>query len=262
MPLSLSRASFPNLYPTASSSTHPQDTRTTVEEVEDEDDADSISASKKKKKKKPKKKRTGYLDMDLPVLPEDAPASPVVSPVPGSSPTTSPVKARPTRKASLNSSTTSLLNMSTTSLPLTEQTTAHSGHSYLQEIAQKEKIKSRPDHANLFSRGFLTRDKDRIKDKGEDKEDESKKRTWFSKLGKKTTGYMHQLLRVGDEDRRGAMKWENFLKVLRACIDPEEMFMRVHRLCVTWALSMIPVPPGHLCDLIRLAREIGYVPAY
>ncbi|OAX37405.1 hypothetical protein K503DRAFT_850462 [Rhizopogon vinicolor AM-OR11-026] len=206
------------LQATASSSARPQDTRTTVEEVEDEDDADSHSASKKKKKKKPKKKKTGYLDMDLPVLPEDGPASPVISPVaspvPGSSPVASPIKARPVRKASLNNSAASLLNMSTTSLPLTEQTTAHSGHSYLQEIAQKEKIKSRPDHASVFNRGFLTK-KEKTKEKGEDKEDGNKKRTWFSRLGKKTTGYMHQLLRVGDDDRRGAMKWENFLKVMR-----------------------------------------------
>jgi hypothetical protein len=207
----------------AFSPTHPQDTRTTVEEVEDEDDVDTQStASKKKKKKKPKKKRTGTLDMDLPVLPEDGPASPVaspvVSPVPGSSPAASPIKTRPIRKASLNDSAISLLNpnMSTVSLPLTEQTTAHSGHSYLQEIAQKEKVKSRPDHASLFSRGFL-----KAKDKSKNKEvddDVNKKRTWFSKLGKKTTGYMHQLLRVSDDDRRGAMKWENFLKVLCACV--------------------------------------------
>ena len=106
--------------------------------------------------------------------------------------------------------------MSAVSLPLTEQTTAHSGHSYLQEVALKEKIKSRPDHANLFSRGFLTSKggKDKAKDKDESKEDTSKAHTWFSRLGKKTTGYMHQLLRVGDDERRGAMKWENFLKVL------------------------------------------------
>lgn len=211
----------------ASSSTHPQDTRTTVEEVEDEDDADAHSASRKKKKKKPKKKKTRYPDMDLPALPEDVPASPVVSPV--SSPTTSPTKAQPTRKTSLNNSTSSILNMSAVSLPLTGQTTAHSGHSYLQEVVQKEKIKSRPDHASLFSRGFLPRGNDKTKDIEESNEDVNKKHTWFSRLGKKTTGYMQQLLRVDENDRRGAMKWENFLKVLRAYTDLEEIFMRVHR---------------------------------
>lgn len=197
------------------SSAQPKDTRTTVEEVEDEDDvdADTTSASKKKKKKKPKKKKT---DSDLPVLPEDAPASPVVSAARVASPPSSPSKASPARRTSLNSSATTLLNnMSTTSLPLTEQTTAHSGHSFLQEITQKEKIKSRPDHASMFNRGFLSKGKEKAKEKDEGKDTANNKHTWFSKLGKKTTGYMHQLLRAGDDERRGAMKWESFLKVLR-----------------------------------------------
>jgi hypothetical protein len=197
-----------------SSSAQPKDTRTTVEEVDDEDDADAdtASASKKKKKKKPKKKKT---DTDLPVLPEDAPASPVISGARVASPPSSPTKANPARRASLNSSATTLLNnMSATSLPLTEQTTAHSGHSFLQEISQKEKIKSRPDHASMFNRGFLSKGKDKAKDKEENKDTVNNKHTWFSKLGKKTTGYMHQLLRAGDDERRGAMKWESFLKVL------------------------------------------------
>jgi hypothetical protein len=198
-----------------SSSAQPKDTRTTVEEVDDEDDADAdtASASKKKKKKKPKKKKT---DTDLPVLPEDAPASPVISGARVASPPSSPTKANPARRASLNSSATTLLNnMSAASLPLTEQTTAHSGHSFLQEISQKEKIKSRPDHASMFNRGFLSKGKDKAKDKEENKDTVNNKHTWFSKLGKKTTGYMHQLLRAGDDERRGAMKWESFLKVMR-----------------------------------------------
>ncbi|KAG1731500.1 uncharacterized protein EDB91DRAFT_1252138 [Suillus paluster] len=58
----------------------------------------------------------------------------------------------------------------------------------------------------IFNRGFLTRDKEVEKDTA------NKKHTWFSKLGKKTTGYMHQLLRAGNDEKRGAMKWENFLK--------------------------------------------------
>jgi hypothetical protein len=196
------------------SSAQPKDTRTTVEEVDDEDDvdADTTSTSKKKKKKKPKKKKT---DTDLPVLPEDAPASPVTPAARFASPPSSPSKAGPVRRASLNSSATTLLNMSTASLPLTEQTTAHSGHSFLQDIPQKEKIKSRPDHASMFNRGFLTKGKEKAKDKEEDKDTANNKHTWFSKLGKKTTGYMHQLLRAGDDERRGAMKWESFLKVLR-----------------------------------------------
>ncbi|KAG1809301.1 uncharacterized protein BJ212DRAFT_1448757 [Suillus subaureus] len=148
--------------------------------------------------------------------PRRCPASPVTSAARVASPPSSPSKANPVRRASLNSSATTLLNnMSTASLPLTEQTTAHSGHSFLQEIPQKEKIKSRPDHASMFNRGFLTKGKDKAKDKEENKDTANNKHTWFSKLGKKTTGYMHQLLRAGDDERRGAMKWENFLKVMR-----------------------------------------------
>jgi len=42
------------------------------------------------------------------------------------------------------------------------------------------------------------------------------KHSWFSKLSKKTTGYMHQLLKAGGDkgaDGKGHMKWEQFLKV-------------------------------------------------
>ncbi|KAG1746133.1 hypothetical protein EDB19DRAFT_1894277 [Suillus lakei] len=160
-------------------------------------------AARRKRKRSQRRRRPD--SSDLPVLPEDAPASPII-----------PSKANPARRASLNSSATTLLNnMSTASLPLTEQTTAHSGHSFLQEISQKEKIKSRPDHASMFNRGFLTKGKDKAKDKEENKDTMNNKHTWFSKLGKKTTGYMHQLLRAGDDERRGAMKWESFLKVMR-----------------------------------------------
>ncbi|KAL4073915.1 hypothetical protein J3A83DRAFT_4074994, partial [Scleroderma citrinum] len=80
-------------------------------------------------------------------------------------------------------------------------TTAKSGHSYLQELGlQKEKIKSRPDHASIFSdkQGLF------FKLSGKDKNKEpdtnvNKQPSLFSRLGKKTTGYMKRLLHVGDE---------------------------------------------------------------
>ena len=125
-------------------------------------------------------------------------------------------------KASLPKS--AFYSSSTTSLGIGETTTAQSSHSYLQSLNYKteKKIKTRPDHASLFSndddekRGLFSKISPTVT--GKDKEDEMKeaKQSWFSKLSKKTTGYMHQLLKTGEEpgaDGKGNMKWEQFLKV-------------------------------------------------
>ncbi|OAX40617.1 hypothetical protein K503DRAFT_781258 [Rhizopogon vinicolor AM-OR11-026] len=100
--------------------------------------------------------------------------------------------------------------MSTASLALTEQTTAHSGHSHLRDNVQKEKIKRRSSVASLF----LNRGKDKTKDKEEDKEDGNKKRAWLLRLNQKKNKYMDRLLRVGDDEKQGEMKWDDFLKVM------------------------------------------------
>lgn len=119
--------------------------------------------------------------------------------------------------------------MSTTSLATpVEPTTAQSAHSYLRTLEErekvKEKIKSRPDHASLFSnpekekKGFFSKLGAGLKGKGkDDATPKNPKYTWFSKLSKKATGYMHQLLATAEDTTQGIapMKWENFLKLMR-----------------------------------------------
>ena len=189
-----------------------RDQRATVED--DEDEADAVSStSKKKKKKKTKKKRTEFDELatvqeDATVNTENTTLRPL-SKVPSKSP--------PTKLPSSNASMTSLAQTSTTSLPIAP-IAAKSGHAYLQELGpQKEKIKSRPDHgsASLEKKGFLSKlsgkDKEKQSAQRELEGDTDKKPSAFSKLRKKTMGYMQRLLHLGDE--KGGLKWENFLKV-------------------------------------------------
>ncbi|KIK92133.1 hypothetical protein PAXRUDRAFT_830231 [Paxillus rubicundulus Ve08.2h10] len=197
----------------------PKDRRATVEDVEDAgDDAASAVSKKKKKKKKPKKKRTGTGELTT-VQEDSVPATPATptKALPGLA-AQSPSRSPTTKPSITNASLTSLAHMSAASLPI-EPTTAQSGRSYLQELgAPKEKVKSRPDHASLFSekRGFLSKLSGRGTAKTkEDKPNINKKFTWFSKLGKKTTSYMQQLLRTGADEKAGSLKWENFVKVMR-----------------------------------------------
>ncbi|KAL4073921.1 hypothetical protein J3A83DRAFT_4506711 [Scleroderma citrinum] len=187
--------------------------RATVEDVEDEDDAaPSTSKKKKKKKKRTKTKQSGF--DELAAVQEGVPlpntASTTVDP-----PAQNPSKPLSRKISDSNASTMSLGHMSTTSLPI-EPTTAKSGHSYLQELGlQKEKIKSRPDHASIFSdkKGLFSKLSGKDKNKEPDT-NLNKQPSLFSRLGKKTTGYMKQLLHIGDE-KQGGLKWEHFLKVMQ-----------------------------------------------
>ncbi|KIJ67776.1 hypothetical protein HYDPIDRAFT_107270 [Hydnomerulius pinastri MD-312] len=209
-------------------SQEPQSHRATVEDAEDEDDDAASTASKKKKKKKPKKKKAGLGNLGT-VQEDSVPPTPATPTKPSSgfspspeSPTKSPSSSKP---SVANASLGSLALASTASLPI-EPTTGKSGRSYLQELGStKGKVKSRPDHASLFSekRGFLSKlsgkDKDKEKDKPKKEKEHdpnvNKKFTWFNKLGKKTTGYMHQLLRTSADEKAGALKWENFVKLMK-----------------------------------------------
>jgi len=109
---------------------------------------------------------------------------------------------------------------STTSLPIS-QTTAQSGRSYLQslDIKSEKKIKTRPDHASIFSnaetekKGLFSKfSTQKTKDEDKTKEMGDAKKSWFSKLGKKTVDLMHQLLKTSKE-KSGNMKWDDFVKV-------------------------------------------------
>lgn len=195
----------------------PKDYRPTVEDAEEEEE-DVSSIASKKKKKKPKKKKKKKVANELPTVHEDS--VPSISTPPKNPPSTlaeTPAKAPSNKLPASNASLHSLAHVSTSSLPI-EPTVAQSTHSYLQELgAPKEKVKSRPDHPSLFSdkRGFLSKlsSKDKTKTESEGEPAMNKKFTWFTKLGKKTAGYMHQLLRTSTDEKVGSLKWDNFVKV-------------------------------------------------
>jgi hypothetical protein len=211
----------------------PKSQKATVEDVEDEDTIPS--AGKKKKKKKPKKKKKAPAPEDgAPSAPEaiSPPPTPIKSsspPPPPVSPTRQSPKKQPSAPKSppphapsfRTSSTTTLPHMSTTSLPFPlEQTTAQSAHSYMKDLdGSKTKVKSRSDHASIFSEkekksGFFSKfsRKDKPADAQEKKGDKS---SWFANLSKKTGKLAHQLLNTEESGTQGikSMKWDHFVKV-------------------------------------------------
>ena len=193
----------------------PKSQKATVEDVEDED----VAAARKKKKKKRKRKKTETSGSPPPQLAQS------IKPMSAQT-LTAPVLASPTKPSSSIPSTSPTLPayMSTTSLvPSPEPETAQSAHSYLQSlsISEKKKVKSRPDHASLFSqretgeKGFFSGLS--LMKRGKDKESAMKeaRQSWFSKLSKKTETLMHQLMNTSENDKHGApMKWESFVKVI------------------------------------------------
>lgn len=128
-------------------------------------------------------------------------------------------------------------------MPSAEPETAQSAHSYLQSLSIAEKkVKSRPDHASLFSqpetkkKGFFS---GLSLTKGKDKQSAMKeaRQSWFSKLGKKSGNLMHQLLNTSENEKQGApMKWESFLKVI----------------------GVLFGYPSTAADLLQIMREMGF----
>jgi hypothetical protein len=185
---------------------------------------DNAAPAKKKKKKKSKRKKKVEPSESLPVSPSlqsppesvsSATSSRTVDPLASTDkmPSTAP------SATSIKSVATSPSFMSSTSTLAIGQTAAQSGHSYVasQNVKTEKKVKSRPDHASLFSnqpdekksffsRFSLQKSKDKVQEMKRAKE------SWFSKLGKKTNNLMHQLLRTTGE-ARGSMKWDDFVKV-------------------------------------------------
>ncbi|KAG8213928.1 hypothetical protein J3R82DRAFT_10674 [Butyriboletus roseoflavus] len=223
----VSRSKIPPTQPTSSKERplapapeEPQDYRATVEDAEDEEDVSSL-ASKKKKKKKPKKKKKKKATNELHTVHEDSVPAILTPPknLPSSTLAETPAKVSSDKLPASNASLNSLAHISTSSLPI-EPTVAQSAHSYLQELgAPKGKVKSRPDHASLFSdkRGFFSKlsSKDNTNKENESESTINKKFTWFTKLGKKTAGYMQQLMRTSADEKVGSLKWDNFVKVMR-----------------------------------------------
>lgn len=228
--------------------------------MEDEDEA--AAKEKKKKKKKPKKKKKKptaeeaaavaaetpnieQLSLNaqtsaIPATPA-SPAPPATRTVNGTPATpTSPAKSKkpaakpaPIKQPALNTSTTTLPGMSPSSISLGRTETAQSAHKYLKEeglLSGKEKVKSRADYGNLSSvpekKGYWSRFSRR--DKPEEEPEDGKKGnkfSFFSKLSKKTSTYMHQLLKTSEDEKKGLapMKWGHFLKVCSTWTQADEI---------------------------------------
>lgn len=183
-----------------------QSQKTTMEEVDDED-ADGgagTGAAKKKKKKKNNKKKKAAGE-------EGATGSPVIAPA-------SPAAKSPTSPGAAASTSNFHIPVGTTE--------AQSGHSYLKELGgdQKSKVKTRADHASIFSNqsnqtteqkgGWASKLNPFGSKTGENK---NAKYTWFSRLSKKATDSMHQILRTGEDAGKqpSPMKWDTFVKLMR-----------------------------------------------
>ena len=188
--------------------------------VEDAEDEDVPVVKKQKKKKKSKKKKTETSGVVLPS--ESAQSTKPTLAQTATAPTALATSAKPSSMVSSTSSTLPA-HMSTISLVSgKEAVTAQSARSYLQNLglSDKKKVKSRPDHASLFSqqdtekKGFFS---GLSLTKGKDKESSMKeaRQSWFSKLSKKTETLMHQLMDTSENNKTGApMKWESFVKVI------------------------------------------------
>ncbi|OBZ71054.1 GTPase-activating protein gyp1 [Grifola frondosa] len=222
----------------------PKSHKTTVEAVEDEDE---IAAAAKKKKKKPKKKKkkpsvseadgptlNSQISPEIPSTPQPAPEAPVQNQTTPATPLAkkgsnnvpqSPSKPKAATESLRSVQSTSAPSWaSTTSLPLPQ--TAQSAHKYVQseglDKASKTKVKSRPGHATLVAipekRSIFSKFSKKTRDQAEEEpKEKGNKHSFFSRLTKKTTTYMHQLLHTSADETKGLapMKWENFLKVMR-----------------------------------------------
>jgi hypothetical protein len=178
----------------------------TFDEVEEGRDETSQIPKKKKKKKKPKKKTVSD-QASLPILNETQ-ESPQVSP----------------STSTKTSGSGKQLNTAFLSLPV-EPTVAQSARSYIKAEhldIQKNKIKSRSDQASIFSNGCKDDKKGmfarfRLGSVKETSEEEQRKakQSWFSKLSRRATNCMHQLLRTAQDEKQGIapMKWDHFVAV-------------------------------------------------
>ncbi|KAF7305999.1 hypothetical protein HMN09_00754400 [Mycena chlorophos] len=201
----------------------------TVEEVDDEDDNKPTGPKKKKNKKKKKKKAGGGAaagaaeadgdgdDDGEEAADEPAPATTTTTTIPPPSTPASPAKKTPVTKSAATGVAGITAQMSTTSLQSTE-TVAQSAHSYLKGVETKSKVKTHGAAApekEKKSGGFLG--KFAKENKQEEEKSKKPKHSFFSRLSKKATSSMHQLLRTSEDETKGlsSMKWETFLKLMR-----------------------------------------------
>ncbi|EJD03112.1 uncharacterized protein FOMMEDRAFT_156484 [Fomitiporia mediterranea MF3/22] len=220
--------------------------------VEDADD-ESVKKKKKPKKKKKKKSTVETVESSItetptsPILEPPKSPSPPLSPQSAAPPSpTIPKNDKKTRQRSASVKTPSLTSgvsgttglASTASLPLPPlEQKAESAHSYLRQRSEsKSKVKTRPEQQpvdlppdsgkkerrNLFDR---LRGKDRDVVPNEDLDTESKQKPKdkggenaadvFARLKKKTVKYARRLIGVKAQDKKGALKWDQFLQVMR-----------------------------------------------
>ncbi len=174
--------------------------------MDDEGIGETSQAPKKKKKKRKPRKKAVPEHSSLHVL-NVVQESPQVA---------------PSRTTKTSDSGKQLSN----ALPLpVEPTVAQSARSYIkaeQLDVHKNKVKSRSDQASIFSNGdkedkkgmFAKFHLKNAKDTGEE-EQRRAKQSWFSKLSKRATSCMHQLLRTSQDEKQGLapMKWDHFVAV-------------------------------------------------
>lgn len=135
------------------------------------------------------------------------------------------VQESPQAVPSITTKTSDSGKQPSNALPLpVEPTVAQSARSYIKAEhldIHKSKVKSRSDQASIFSNGgkedkkgiFAKFHLNNVKDTGE--EQRRAKQSWFSKLSKRATGCMHQLLRTSQDEKQGLapMKWDHFVAV-------------------------------------------------
>lgn len=206
--------------------------KVTVEDAED--DSDEPKADKKKKKKKPKKKKkkptatstddvvAGGISIETSVQSQSQPQQPspaLVSP----SPPVTPVKEKkstPSVNSTLGTApsaapSSTIFGGSTYSLP---EQRAESAKSYLASLTsdKKEKVKTRPEEAeekkSLFKKlGF--RSKDAKPKEPEPNRAEKRTENVFVGLRKKSKICARKLFGLAVEDRKGSLKWDQFVHV-------------------------------------------------
>ena len=246
-----------------------------MEEVSDEDEEEPSAAKKKGKKKNKKKKKKSakadgtesvaspILEQVTPAVADGVPPTPT-SPTPASAVPKAPAtptkakqpqpKSTPKPPASGAGSTALPAWASTATLPTYTEQKAQSARTYLQteglndtkdkKRKEKEKRSDRPEEKrSIFGKWAKLRmgrdeDEEETEEEPKPKPAAKKARGLFMSLTSKSKTYLHALLRGSKDEKLGAMKWENFLKVGILC------FLDVH-------IAVTPL-------LVQVMREMGF----
>ncbi|KAL1736146.1 hypothetical protein EV714DRAFT_242551 [Schizophyllum commune] len=194
--------------------------KSALEQLLEEEEAEKAAAAKKKSKKKPKKKKAaGGTGTST-----EAAAPPTPAAEQPTSPQAKEKKEKPAPKPAAPPPAPIWFE--------TGETRAQSARAYLHENklldAEKNKTKNRADHASIFSETGSSKKEEKEKGKkggllskltgkgSDDVDQKEAKLSVFKRLSKRAKGYMHQLLRTSEDDKRGLapMKWENFVKIM------------------------------------------------